>query len=64
MLELRIVKYCDKIQSKWDDFVMNQSINGTFLQTRRFLSYHKDRFVDDSLMIYKGNNTIVVVFVI
>ncbi len=41
----------------WDDFVMNQSINGTFLHTRRFLDYHpKDRFQDCSLIFYHNDH--------
>jgi hypothetical protein len=34
----------------WDNLV-RRSCNGTFLHTRRFLSYHGDRFVDCSLVI-------------
>jgi Acetyltransferase (GNAT) domain len=34
----------------WDDLVA-RSVNGTMLHTRRFLSYHGDRFGDRSLMI-------------
>jgi len=37
MLELKIMGYCESFREKWDDFVMNHSVNGTFLQTRRFL---------------------------
>lgn len=37
----------------WDSFIDNMSINGNFLQSRRFLSYHpKDRF-DDFSLLYK-----------
>lgn len=37
----------------WDDFVTNQSVNGTFLHTRRFLNYHpEDRFRDCSLLLH------------
>lgn len=61
MLELKIMGYCDSFREKWDDFVMNHSVNGTFLQTRRFLEYHRDRFEDASLVIYKGNDTVVAV---
>ena len=42
----------------WDSFIDNMSINGNFLQSRRFLSYHpKDRFDDFSLLFKdkKGN---------
>lgn len=61
MLELKIVEYQDEFKSKWDDFVMNHSVNGTFLQTKRFLDYHGERFADASLVIYKGNDTVVAV---
>ena len=43
-------------EENWDSFVKQKSMNGTFLQTRKFINYHpKDRFKDCSLMIYKGN---------
>ncbi len=34
----------------WDDMV-TRSVNGTILHTRRYLSYHGDRFADRSLVI-------------
>ena len=38
------------LSKKPDD---HNRINGTFLQTRRFLSYHPDgRFIDHSLLFY------------
>ena len=61
MMDLRIEEYSLEMKTKWDDFVMNKSVNGTFLQTKQFLNYHKNRFVDSSLVIYKGNDTIVAV---
>lgn len=61
MLELRIEKYTKDCKDKWDDFVLNKSANGTFLQTKQFLNYHGDKFQDASLIIYKGNDTIVAV---
>lgn len=39
---------------EWDAFVA-RSWNGTFLHTRRFLSYHGDRFVDRSLLLFEGD---------
>lgn len=58
---LRIEKY-NRNQNVWDDFVLNQSVNGTFLQTMRFLNYHpKDRFIDDSLMVYDDRKLVAVV---
>lgn len=61
MLQLRIEKYRSDIEQQWDDFVLNKSINGTFLQTKNFLNYHGNKFEDASLIIYKGSNTIVAV---
>lgn len=60
-MELRIRKYENNLKEKWDKFVFNESVNGTFLQSRQFLEYHGDRFSDASLIIYKGNNMIVAV---
>lgn len=60
MQTLRIEQYNDDFEEKWDKFVLKDSMNGTFLQTRNFLNYHpKDRFLDGSLIIYKGNNTVI-----
>ena len=61
MLELKIMEYNECFKQKWDSFVMKKSVNGTFLQTKQFLDYHGDRFEDTSLVIYKGNDTIVAV---
>lgn len=61
MLELKIIEYQDDLKCKWDNFVMKASVNGTFLQTKQFLDYHGERFRDASLIIYKGNDTIVAV---
>lgn len=61
MVELKIKEYENADQEKWDTFVMKQSVNGTFLQTKNFLDYHGDRFEDASLILYKGNDTLVAV---
>lgn len=62
LLTLRIEQYNDSFEEKWDKFVLSNSINGTFLQTRSFLNYHpSDRFKDNSLVIFKGNTTIIAV---
>lgn len=61
MLELNIKEYREELQEKWDKFVMLDSVNGTFLQTRNFLNYHGNRYKDASLLVYKGTNTIVAV---
>ena len=47
-LELR--SYTPGDEQRWDDFC-GTSYEGTLLHTRSYLSYHKDRFADKSLMI-------------
>lgn len=57
-----IVQFDDSKTSAWDDFVLNKSMNGTFLQTRKFINYHQEgKFDDCSLMIFKGNDLVAVV---
>ncbi len=54
----QVLNFKSEYEEKWDYFVMNSSVNGTFLQTRRFLNYHPvDRFLDFSLLVLdkKGN---------
>lgn len=46
----------------WDRFVLQESMNGTFLQTRRFIEYHPaGKFKDSSLIVYKGNAVVAVI---
>lgn len=57
-LKYQIIDYSSAYEEKWDNFIKNDSVNGTFLQTRRFLNYHPDgRFLDCSLLVLdkKGN---------
>jgi hypothetical protein len=42
----------------WDTLV-ESSCNGTFLHTRRFLSYHGCRFVDRSMLLHDGRGHLV-----
>ena len=59
---LEIKQYDPSYFDKWDKFVLTGSINGTFLQSRKFLSYHPDdRFEDASLMVFKGNEIVAVI---
>ena len=59
---ISIEEYKEEFAEEWDRFVLKTSANGTFLQSRRFLSYHPEgRFQDSSLMIRKGQEIIAVV---
>lgn len=58
-----IIPYEKGMKEKWDDFVLNQSCNGTFLQTMHFLDYHPEgRFEDVSFLVAdeKGSTVAVV----
>ena len=58
----RIEPYEKKYEQLWDDFVLNKSVNGTFLQSRRFLNYHpEDRFEDCSLLIFNQKDNLAAV---
>lgn len=47
-----ILQYNSNLEKRWDDFVMEESVNGIFLQTRRFLNYHPEgRFRDASFLV-------------
>lgn len=50
-MNLIVRQYCEmKDAVAWDDFCA-KSLQATLLHTRRFLSYHGDRFIDRSLII-------------
>lgn len=56
-----IRKYTENDELLWDEFVLNNSVNGTFLQSRKFLNYHpKDRFIDFSLLFYLKERLVAV----
>ena len=50
-----LLPYSPELDQRFDRFVEKESVNGTFLQTRRFLNYHPaDRFVDASFALQKS----------
>lgn len=54
--EYKIVEFQKVHEEEWDHFIYHESCNGTFLQTRKFLNYHKEgKFQDCSLLFYKKN---------
>ena len=58
---LIIKKYKDEDEEVWDDFV-KEGILGTIYHTRKFINYHpKDRFVDNSILLYLKDELICVV---
>lgn len=60
-MTIQVRQYTNADAQAWDDLV-DHSWNGTFLHTRRFLSYHGGRFSDKSLIIEDEKKHIVGVF--
>ena len=57
-MQIKIEPFRTEYEEIWDQFVEEKSVNGSFLQQRRFLNYHGDKFEDCSLMFYENNNLI------
>lgn len=56
------VEYYQGNEEEWDRFVLQESINGLFLETRKFINYHpKGKFKDCSICIRKGNQLVGVI---
>jgi hypothetical protein len=55
---MEIEPYDDTAAEAWDDLVARAPM-GTFLHTRRFLSYHGDRFVDASVVVRDDRGRLV-----
>jgi len=60
---MEVTKYEVQHLDAWEHFVKRpQSLNGTFLHSRRFLSYHpENKFTDNSLLIYRKDKLAAVV---
>lgn len=57
-MTLAVKRYREVHAKEWDDFLIS-SVNGTFMQERKFLNYHPaDRFLDHSL-IFRENKRII-----
>jgi hypothetical protein len=57
---LLVKTYSKELENEWEGFV-NSSVNGTFMQERRFLGYHpSDKFLDHSLLFMEDNRIIAV----
>lgn len=50
-LLIKKTEWDDKLIKKIDDFIMSNFTNGEFINTVNYLSYHKNRFVEDSVVI-------------
>ena len=55
---MRVEIYCPLQKKQWDDFVRN-SKNGTFLLLRDYMDYHRDRFIDNSLLVFDDKEQLI-----
>ncbi len=56
---MEVVAYRELYFPEWDKFVLN-SKNGHFMFLRNYMDYHKERFTDASLLIYKAGKLLAV----
>tara|TARA_B100000795_G_scaffold184614_1_gene140108 strand:- start:3542 stop:4519 length:978 start_codon:yes stop_codon:yes gene_type:complete len=54
MSNYRVEKYTQEHRTAWDAFVC-EAKNATFLFARDFMDYHRERFTDCSLLVYKDD---------
>jgi hypothetical protein len=52
-----VSKYSLSNSSEWDNLIDN-SLNGTFILKRKYLEYHKDRFVEYSAVVTKDEEVV------
>ena len=58
---MHVTRYSDQDAGRWDEIVARAPM-ATFLHTRRFLAYHRDRFEDCSVLIRDDRDVVLGVF--
>lgn len=58
---MQVIRYSERDSSRWDEFLADAPM-ATLLHTRRFLSYHGERFQDVSAIIEEVERGVVGVF--
>ncbi|WP_281226448.1 GNAT family N-acetyltransferase [Flavobacterium aquiphilum] len=59
MKKYTVKRFTEKDYANWNAFI-SKAKNATFLFHRDFMDYHKDRFEDYSLMIYKNEKLVAI----
>ena len=59
MKNYTVKRYQESDYAHWNAFI-SEAKNATFLFHRDFMDYHKDRFEDYSLMVYKNEKLVAV----
>ena len=58
-MKFSVTRFEKKNTGEWDQFVEGAK-NGLFLFNRSYMDYHKERFMDHSLMVHKGEKLMAV----
>lgn len=56
-IEIEVTPYSSEYKDQWDSFVSDAK-NGVFLFNRDYMEYHKDRFVDNSLLFFSNHKLV------
>lgn len=59
--DFRCVSYNQNYLLEWNKFI-SKSKNGTFLLDRNFLGYHRDRFIDSSVLVLDSKDNVCAAF--
>ena len=57
--KLRVTLYSQENKRQWDNFI-SEAKNSVFLFYRDYMEYHSNRFIDHSLLFYKGDLLVAV----
>src|SRR5436305_14053829 len=52
-----VQRYHPRLRHQWDNFVQG-ACNSTFLFQRDYMDYHRDRFADHSMMVYRHDELV------
>src|ERR1700730_17163182 len=58
---MKVIKFSDDQSYLWDEFLKSCPM-ATFLHSRKFLSYHENRFKDESLIVTDDDGSWLGVF--
>lgn len=59
--EYHLIPYKKCYLDQWEKFI-EQSVNGVFFHKQKFLSYHQNKFVDQSLLVFDDKNNLKAIF--
>ena len=57
---IELIEYTDEYREDWERFLDSNPRNGDFMMRRSFLEYHKDRFLDRSLLFVEKSEIVSV----